>query len=219
MTYLSWAALYEGPTDEAYFSIIIPSLIEEIVRVRGIRNVTVPQSPSLVLGKSDRSIAAVADEICSEKDAFHILFVHADTGGRALEEQLENRSAAYLNSAFYLCDFPIERGVIIAPRHETEAWMLADTQAVGDALGYRGNLEVLGLPMNAQEAENLTDPKAALQKVVTKVRGRRGVRNAEQIIPAIAQRQKLERLRKSASFRSFEDKLVAALRSLGCVAL
>ncbi|MCW1987041.1 UNVERIFIED_ORG: hypothetical protein M2348_002791 [Sphingomonas sp. R1F5B] len=217
MTYLSWAAMHEGATDKAYFDIVIPLLMEDLVRTRGVRNVTVPLASAIDLGKSGRAVSEVADQLCRERAAFHIAFIHADTGGRALEANIEHRSEAYRQAAFALCGFPLERCVIIAPRHETEAWMLADREAVGAALGYNGDLGALGLPANAREAERLADPKATLDRAIRDVRGRRSPPNVHQIIPAIAQRQRLDRLRASLSFRQFEDELARAMIGLGCI--
>lgn len=210
--------MHEGPTDEAYFNILIPILMEDIVRRRGTRNVTVPQTSAVKLGKNGRSIQEVAMEICKEKEAFHILFIYADTGGRSLEAGMEQRSVAYRRAAHELCGFPSVRCVIIAPRHETEAWMLADPDAVGGALGFRGNLETIGLPASAAEAEQLIDPKFALNQAINRVRGRRSRVNVEQMISAIAHRQSLNRLRPSTSFGTFEGTLIEALINLGCVA-
>jgi len=217
MTYLSWAALHEGPTDEAYFGVVIPTLMEDIVRRYGSRNATVPQGPAVKLGKKGREVDKVAAEVCEEQDAFHIVFIHADTGGRAIESDMERRSDAYRNAVFKLCEFPLARCVIIAPRHETEAWMLADREAIGEAMGFRGDLAALGLPANAAEAERLNDPKAVLHSAVSQVRGRRRKVHVEQIIPAIAHCQNLCKLRQSESFRAFEGELTAALIDLGCV--
>lgn len=217
MTYLSWAVMHEGATDRAYFDIVIPLLMEDLVRKRGVRNVTVPLASAIDLGKSGRAVADVAEELCQERDAFHIAFIHADTGGRALEANMGHRSEAYRQAAFERCGFPLERCVIIAPRHETEAWMLADREAVGGALGYNGDLGALGLPADAGEAERLVDPKATLNRAISEVRGRRSPPSVQQIIPAIAQRQRLDRLRASRSFREFEEELARAMIGLGCI--
>ncbi|MES2270838.1 MAG: hypothetical protein V4533_08145 [Pseudomonadota bacterium] len=218
MTFVSWAAMHEGPTDRAYFDLLIPALMEDLVRRRGTRNVTVPQSPAISMGKAGRTVDAVASEICGEQDAFHVVFVHADTGGRALEANMGSRSEAYRQAAFELCGFPLVRCVIIAPRHETEAWMLADRDAVGGALGYRGDLAELGLPADARQAEKLVDPKQVLANAISQVRGRRSASNVHQIITAIAQRQNFTRLRTAQSFQAFEGALADALVDLGCIA-
>lgn len=217
MIYLSWAAMHEGTTDHAYFDVIIPQLMEDLVRRRGTCEATVPQVAAVEFGKSGRSVKEVASDICHERESFHIVFIHADTGGRALEAGMAHRSEDYRDAAFKLCGFPLERCVIIAPRHETEAWVLADRDAVGGALGYRGDLTALGLPASAQDAERLVDPKATLNSVIIAVRGRRNSPNVQQLLPAIAQRQDIEKLRGAASFRAFEEALTRAMENLGCI--
>ena len=104
----------------------------------------------------------------------------------------------------------------VTPRHETEAWALADAQAIADALGFRGDLRSLGLPSDGHEAERLIDPKAESTRVVEHVRGRRSV-NPYALMSAVAQNQSLPQLRTAPSSVAFEAQLRAALRSLGCI--
>lgn len=209
--------MHEGVTDRAYFDILIPEVMEDLVRQRGRCEAIVPQTAAVEFNRSGRPVDEVAADICREQEAFHIMFIHADTGGRALEAGMAYRSEDYRNAASELCGFPPERCVIIAPRHETEAWMLADRDAVGGALGYRGDLAALGLPANARDAERLADPKMVLRNAISEIRGRRSSPGVQQVIPAIAQRQDLTKLRSAASFRAFEEALAQALISLGCI--
>lgn len=215
MTYVSWAAFYEGVTDQAYFELLIPRVMEDIVRRLGTRHSTIPATPAVTLQRGP--VENVAKEACMARDAFHLVFIHADTGGRSLEAGLEERSVRYCEAMHALCDLPMVRCITIAPRHETEAWVLADPQAVTAALGYLGSSVSIGLPGNATEAERLGDPKKVLAAAVNKVRGRRGPFNVKQIFPAIAQRQSLANLRHSRSFVTFESGLRAALTDLGCI--
>lgn len=215
MTYLSWAALYEGPSDSAYFEVLIPRVMEEMVRAYGTRNSTVPLAPAIVLAR--KSVAEVAKEACDARHAFHLVFIHADTGGRALEGNLASRSTKYCEAMHDLCEWPPARCIPIAPRHEIEAWMLADAEAVTDALGYVGSPNSIGLPAGAPQAEQLNDPKAVLAAAITQVRGRRRRVDVKQIAAAIAQRQLLTKLRRSRSFVDFEAKVHNALSDLGAV--
>ena len=215
MTYVSWAALYEGATDQAYFELLISRVMEEIIMLRGTRHSTIPPAPAVRLQRD--TVDKVAREACATKDAFHLVFIHADTGGRAREADLEERSVQYCEAMYALCSWPSVRCITIAPRHETEAWILADPQAVTAALGYLGSPDSIGLPGDATQAERLSDPKAVLAAAVGLVRGRRRPFDAKQIFPAIAQRQSLTSLRKARSFVAFEFSLLAALGDLGCV--
>lgn len=215
MTYVSWAALYEGATDQAYFDLLIPRVMEELVERHGTRLSMIPAAPAIRLGRG--SVDQVAREACTASEAFHLIFVHADTGGRNLEAGMEQRAGAYCRAMHALCHWPPVRCIAISPRHEMEAWILSDPEAVTAALGYRGSPGSLGLPADAHEAGRLVDPKAVLAATLGRVRGRRRPIDVKQILPAIAQRQSLDRLRRASSFAVFEARLRTALADLGCL--
>ncbi|PKU25815.1 DUF4276 family protein [Telmatospirillum siberiense] len=215
MNYVSWAALYEGATDRAYFEVLLPKIMEEIVLVDGICSSIIPDTPSVLLTRS--TINDVAEEAFSARDAFKIVFIHADTGGRLLEGGMEMRSCAYCTAMYLKFKFPLVRCVAISPRHETEAWILADPDAVTSALGYSGSAESLELPITATAAERLVDPKQVLERALKIVRGRHRAVNVQQVFSAIAQRQSVDSLRRAESFRLFEVNLRAALADLGCI--
>lgn len=218
MTYLSWAAFHEGPTDALYFEVLIPRLMEAIIIAEAIGHSDIPTTPAIKLGKGGRSVDNVAAEICASKDAFEIVFIHADTGGRALEKQIDNRSVSYCQKAYDLCNWPPVRCITVAPRHETEAWILADPTAIVEALGYNGDPSNLGLPTDASAAERLPDPKATLAAAMKKTSGnRRRTIKIDQLFPAIAQRQSFPALRRSKSFLEFEKCLRSCLSDLGCI--
>ena len=215
--YLAYALFCEGPSDFAYFEVLIPRLIDSIVSDLGVRPVDRPDAPTLRLGQPNHAVEVVAMEACRAQDAFHLAFIHADTGGRNQEGALEGRSVAYCRKMHEICDFPQPRCVLLRPRHETEAWALADPNAVLNALGYTGPPAGLGLPINANEAEHRQDPKACLRSALHEV-SNNPRRHARTLLPAIAQRQSIAELRRSASFRDFESRLKTALQDLGVLA-
>lgn len=218
MTYLSWACFSEGNSDRFYFDILLPRVLEDIIARDGIRHSDIPTSPAVKLGLNGRTVEAVATEICQNSDAFELVFIHADTGGAAIAKTLHQRCSEYCKRVHELCDWPETRCVILVPRHETEAWVLADPAAILASLGYNGSPKELGLPPNAIAAERLVDPKASLSNAIQVVRGRRSPPNASQMYPAIAQRQDIEALRQSQSFQRFEILLRRALANLGAIA-
>ena len=215
--YLAYALFCEGPSDFAYFEVLIPRLIDAIVSDLGILPVDRPDTPTLRLGQPDRTVESVAMEACRAKDAIHLAFIHADTGGRNQEGAVDARSTAYCRKMHEICDFPQPRCVLLRPRHETEAWVLADPNAVLEALGYRGPAADLGLPDNPGEAERYQDPKSCLDSALRRVTNNPR-RRARTLLPAIAQRQSIAELRRSASFSDFESRLETALQDLGILA-
>lgn len=217
MTIVSWTAFYEGASDRSYFDILLPRVMQEIVRFDGLREITIPGEAVVPLGSRSRTVNAVANEICAGSGAYYIVFIHADRGGRNIRKSLDNRSLNYCAEANRICDWQLDRCITITPSHETEAWALSDPIAVLNALGYRGSALSLGLPNDARSAERLSDPKMVLENAVRTVRGRRASRGASQLLPAIARNQSIEALRLSQSFQDFEVRLRRALVSLGCI--
>ena len=82
MTYVSWAACYEGESDAAYFDVLIPRVMEAIVMTQGTRHADIAAAPAVRLRR--REVDKVAHEACAAREAFHLIFIHGDTGGRGL---------------------------------------------------------------------------------------------------------------------------------------
>ena len=104
--------------------------------------------------------------------------------------------------------------MLLRPASMTESWALADPQAVLDTLGYRGAPTELGLPADAEHAEEHPNPKTCLDSALRTVRGVRRSRG-DSLLPAIVQRQSIDALGRSKSFQQFEVSLQGALHDLG----
>ena len=146
MRYVSWAAFYEGTSDALYLDVLLPRVIRDLIASEGYDPIEVPDVPAVKLGAHSRDVEKVAAEACAFQSAYDVVFIHSDTGGRGLERGLADRAAAYCIAMATLCSWPSDRCVTITPRHETEAWLLADSSAVTAALGYKGDPGELGLP-------------------------------------------------------------------------
>jgi hypothetical protein len=219
MIYVAWASLYEGSSDVGYFDILIPRLMEDLLARRGRQSAVVPATPSIRLGSTNRSVAAVAAEMCKSREAFHVIFIHADTGGRSQEEKIDSRTVEYCEEAHRQCQWRTDRCIYLKPRHEMEAWALSDPAAVLKAFGYIGPANDLGLPADGKAAERLADPKIVLRNAAEKVRGRRRPGRTAVPFAAIAQNQSLNALRNCDSFGEFEANLESAFVTLGWVSL
>lgn len=217
MRYVSWATFYEGSSDALYLDVLLPRVIRDLVAREGDQLVEIPDVPAIRLGQRGRSVERVTEEAYEFRKAFDIVFVHADSGGRNLEQGIVDRADAYCEAFMERCVWTQERCITITPRHETEAWLLADGQAVTAALGYRGDPAEVGLPADARAAERLANPKLVLSAAVNQISGRWRGRRVENLFPAIANGQKLELLRGSGSFINFEERLRGCLRAHGCV--
>ena len=217
MIYVAWAALYEGETDSRYYNALVPRLMTDLVLRSRAQASVIPDGPALKLTRG--TVMEVAKEACRARDAFHLVFIHADAGGRNTETTLVSRGTAYCEAMHERCDLLPVRCVTVTPRHETEAWMLADPSAVVQSLGSRAAAEILGLPADATQAERLVDPKSVLLNALQIVTGRRRRRpnDLAALYTSIAERQSLTMLRRSASFVEFERRLEEALVSIGCL--
>lgn len=123
MRWLAYALFCEGSTDRSYYESLLPRVMEYLLtRHKTHDDVDVPPEPSVRLGAQGREVDAVAREACDAQGAFDMLFVHADTGGRSQHARIGSRSSAYCMRMRELCDMPVERCILVQPRHETEAW-------------------------------------------------------------------------------------------------
>ncbi len=215
--YLSWAAFYEGVTDSAYFNVLLPRVIDNLLSAEGVRPYDVAVQPSTEFGVSDRDFQRVAAGICSRKDEFHLLFIHADAGGRALREGIANRCEALAQLAADICQFQIERAIYLKPMRELEAWALSDPAAILSAFGLSSfsarTLQIL--PANPRHLEQVQDPKETLSEIARQ----EGLRkyNHSSILVRIAQEQSIQSLRRIPSFQASEGLLRSALAHAGCL--
>ncbi|PTM75889.1 uncharacterized protein DUF4276 [Cereibacter johrii] len=215
MTYIAWALYVEGPTDSEYLKVLIPRLIGHLLRGSNGALTTVPELPAHIFGIPRLDLDRIASRVCEGRDAFHILFVHGDTGGRALADQLPNRTCALCRRIEENCGFPRSRCVVAAPNREIEAWTLADISALRRVFGLSANASVRSLPTAPTEVESLRDPKRVTQDFLQSIQ--RGTRNRKTRWPfeLIAQEQEINLLLQVPSFARFSAALRDALRGLG----
>lgn len=213
MKYISWATFYEGQTDGLYLDVLLPRILRELVAETGTDIVEVPDFSTVRLGTKSRTKEEFAREACEFRSALDIIFVHADTGGRGVERNLADRSSGFCEAFHQRCGAAPPHCVTITPRHETEAWLLADPTAIMAALGFDGTVIEARLPLTARDAERLTDPKETLRTAVHAMTGRKRKHLVENLFPAIAQRQSLTSLRSTRSFSLFEGNLKRCLKA------
>lgn len=215
MTYISWSIYVEGPTDAEYLKVLIPRVIGYLLSQSDGPLSTVPESPAFTFGIPRLDLEKIAKKVCEGSEAFHILFVHGDTGGRALAEQLNHRTCALCERIEAVCGFQRSRCIIVAPNRETEAWTLADISAVRQVFGLAAGVPLQGMPATPTAVEHLQDPKQVTQDFLGRVSGGARRRRPRWPFESIAQKQDIELLLQVPSFRSFSDALKEALRGLG----
>ncbi len=217
MTYISWALYVEGSSDASYLGIIIPRLITHLLLdLRG-PPATVPEVAVEVFGHRGGKLTLdeMAKAICRASSAFYILFVHGDTGGRALADQLHFRTCALCESVNKECDFRLDRCVVVSPNKEIESWTLADADAIRATFGLSRNVELRNVPVKPGQVEAIHDPKALTSTLLADFSAGRRRRSGRWPYESIAQEQDIRKLLDVPSFFDFAEGLKHALRGLG----
>lgn len=217
-------ALYaEGRTDERFLPRIIQRTAVDLLNQRGREVVDVLAPTLLTLGGQQtraESILAAAQEA----HGYHILFVHADADDdlreRAYVERVEpgiRRVYEAQANGWNVCTDLTP----IIPVQATEAWLLADADALREVIGTNASNADLAIPIAPREIEGLADPKQRLidivrQSMAARPRRRRRL-NIGEIYEPMAERLHLVQLQRLPAYRQFVDDFVGTLARLGFI--
>lgn len=217
MRYLGLALYAEGPTDYYFLKPLLRRVCEELCASRSDERLEIGDVLELddPIDLRDQSreyrIAAAAR---AARSAWHILFIHADGAGqtdRARNEQVApamQRLAAELGSGY--------SSVAVIPIRETEAWLLADGNALRQAFGTSLDNNELGIPISPRDVERIADPKQVLDAACTTATQRRRSRQKKSsaYFELIGERVSLPELRRVPAFQAMHEELIAALQQL-----
>lgn len=220
MRYLGLALYAEGPTDYYFLKPLLRRLCEELCARRGegrleIGDILELDDPAERRDESrEERITAAAS---NARDAWHILFIHADGASqsiRARDDQVDpaiRRLAAELGAG--------HGSVAVIPVRETEAWLLADGNALRQAFGTCRTDADLGIPINSREVERIADPKQVLDAVCAMATNRRRGRQkkASAYFEIIGELVSMAELEKVPAFKIMHDELSGALWRLGFI--
>lgn len=210
MQYLGLALYAEGPTDYYFLRPMLQRLCEDLCASEASEPVDVSEVLSLnhpeELHEEPREQRILAAAKLAQ-DSWRILFVHADGANdpaRARHEQVE--PCLSLLGAFFKDDGV---GVAVVPIRETEAWGIADGDAVRSAFGTELSDVQLGLPAR-RAVEAVADPKAVLLGAfhATNPSGRRRKQGPSPYLNTLGEAVSLHHLRELVAF----DRLVSDLR-------
>ncbi|MCX6030662.1 MAG: DUF4276 family protein [Chloroflexi bacterium] len=223
MTTLVLALYAEGHADERFLPVVIQRAVEQILQQRG-RTVVDVMEPITVNHTIDRQFATRPERILEaarRSAGYHALVVHADadypTSARALNERfgpgLERVSQARYNRQA-VCDHLLP----IIPVQMTEAWMLADPEALRTVVGTATQALELGLPAHAHEVESDPYPKQTLEQAIRKALASRPKRrrriDLNTVYEPLARQISLERLAAVPSYRQFVADMIGVLIAL-----
>lgn len=216
MHYLAPALWAEGPTDYRFLPPLLTRLLVDVLK-DAIEPVELADFHPLDDVVPRRSVESRAARITASaqhaRDAFHLLFIHADGAGDPERAFSERVFPAVSMLREKLGDSHAAVGVV--PLRETEAWAIAD----GDALraAFRTSLSDadLGLP-ELHEVERCPDPKRVLEAAHRAVGPRHFQRSATaHFLEKIAENLRLAQLRGLPAFRRHEADLRRVLGDMG----
>jgi hypothetical protein len=225
MNMLVLALYVEGNADERFLPIVVQRTAQELLLHEG-RMVVDVLPPYVVVPdepQPDRATAILA--VARQTAGYHALIIHADADHpspeRALGERIQPglaRITAACQAGESVCDIAVP----LVPVQMTEAWMLADAEALRVVIGTRLVSQQFGLPARARDLESDPDPKQTLHEVVSRAladrpRRRRRLDRSDLDEP-LARQISLARLAEIPSYQQFVANLRLALRSLHFIA-
>ena len=216
MRYLALALFAEGPTDHAFLRPLLRRLCETVCAENGrapieVGDVLELHSPT---GATEEDRGTRVFLAASEAAAgWHILFVHTDGAGdpeAAWRERVEPACGRIRNG------LPVgeHRPVGVVPVRETEAWALANGNALRDVFGTNAEDGELGIPVVPKDVEVVADPKRALEAAYAAAQGgRKGRRRrkAASLLEVLGERVRLSVLAGVPAFATLRANLQTAL--------
>lgn len=202
-SWLSMLLLTEGRTDDR----ILPRLLErsaEEVCARVVEgSVDVGEVVVVRPRPGPPNIDDIVRQAIKNDGAFNVLLVHRDIG--ANRARSEREWIQPIRDAWTAAGRK-EELVVAAPVRETEAWALADGNALRSVFGVNWQDERLKLPASPKLVEEEVDPKRVLEHIRDQI-SRRSTDYYARLGDLIA----LERLRLVPSFQAWESDLGDAL--------
>lgn len=215
---IATALFAEGPSDHRFLDRLIERLLVNELSSRGL-TVDVLPIQRLPPDNADARVDRILAGAQSMRGGFHLLFVHADAGGD-IESACRQRIGPAREAILEAFPEGTRRIVGLVPKRETEAWALADIDALARVLATRADLVSLGVPENPRLVESLADPKAVLDTVVQasrKARRRRRAPRGGEFLDRLADEIRLSELERVPTFATVRRKLGVALTDLAFV--
>lgn len=208
----------EGPTDIRFLSEIIRRTAIALLsssQAKGEADVLAP----FPIPREKGSAASVLLQLARDAYGFHCLIIHADadhnTQTPALNERiLPGKQLVSRETSSNVCQIVIP----LIPVHMTEAWMLADSDALLQATGTPLSASQLNLP-DANGAERKARPKEFLEDFLRSSQAHLGRKrdriDLTDLYALLSDSISFERLNLLPSYRQFKADFAVALTDLG----
>jgi Domain of unknown function (DUF4276) len=206
--YLTCFLVCEGNSDKWFLTELLRRALDEICLEASSRIVEVVIEH---VQADHQRPAAIADALMSA-GKFDLLLYHHDGSPHGTSQ------AKVTEVCSSLARERREPVVPVVPVRETEAWMLADPDAVASLLGVRpASMTTSGFPVRAKDVEEVADPKQLLKSAMESCAGHgTGLRIPKQdLFLVLAERIDLDRLREVPSFARWWTDMTEALVKMG----
>lgn len=205
MRYLASGLVAEGATDDRFLRPLLTRALEELCSREFDEQVDVSEVQVLRGRGGPPAVAEIVRLADEQRDSFLLLFVHRDQGanpGRVRSEWIEPLRAAWGDRA--------QRLVMAVPVRETEAWMLADGDALRAVMRVRWPNNQLGVPAAPRRVEELSDPKQVLDRL-----GERISRSFHAYYERLGEEVSIDALSEVPAFRQWWNDTRSALTGAG----
>ena len=192
MRYLTCSLFTEGRSDALFLSDLLTRQVRDLLWAGGKAETDRVHPEDCRTVESGARLQSEVLEVAKTSD---VIIIHND--------HRESRKIDTLRSGLQACLPDRARLIGIAPKVETEAWCLADAEAFRGIRGAQLDL----LPTRPADVERITDPKAALAKVI-------GTQRIDDALELLGANVSLDRLAQVPAYRTFLDDLTTALKEL-----
>lgn len=214
-------ALYaEGPTDQLFLPEVIRRTAKQNLNQSGHQYIDVKPVDPISFSKSGMKRDECILQAARRAANYNILIIHADADYRTAERALKERFYPGYSLVQQAQEDVCRCVIPIVPVQMTEAWMLADPEALRTALGTSKKAQELGLPQKAKLVEADSDPKQTLKMIVGKAnthRTRQRFVEVNSIYTLLGRKVDLLRLGDVPAYQRFMQDLVNAFRIINLI--
>lgn len=196
------ALITEGMSDDRF----LPGILRRSVQERCGAGTEVPDPRPVRVASGPGARDALVRALTRLDGSFNLVAFHRD-GGCDPDREHERWFVPFQDDC--ALEGRSEPLVPVIPVQETEAWALADGNALREVLGVDWSEERLGLPRRAKDVEGLPRAKETLKTIT-----RRVTPWDVSYLTRLGDCVSLDRLRELPAFNRWEDDLAEALRML-----
>ena len=169
MKWIGPAFVSEGPTDDRFLTKIIGRALEELCAARFVDDVLIGDVIPVRTRSGPASVDASVRALVENSGSFNLVIFHHDVG--ANPERVQREWVVPMREAWSSRGVPAPL-VFLLPVRESEAWALADGDALRSVFGVTWDDAELGLPGRRRRVAEIADPKRVISQISGRVSGR-----------------------------------------------